>query len=379
MQNTQVILARRPVGVPKSEHFELRDTPVKSPGDGEVLVRLTHWSVDPAMRGWANDVPNYSPPVRIGDPMRSFAVGEVISSRDPGYSEGDLVEGLLGWQTHALVPGTAIARKVTETDLPRTHALGILGLNGTTAYFGLLECCAAKEGDTVVVSTAAGAVGSAVGQIARILGCRTVGIAGGPEKTRQCMEDFGFDAAIDYKGEEVGPGAGPTLPGWSRLLFRQHLRPDFGRRDGSSGAGSAHHDLRHCGGDRVGPDPAWTESASSVAGGARPNAGLPDLRLQGSAPRGPGCVGRLASNWRYRRPRAYTPRARGCPRCDRDALSRREQGQTHHRGLRRLRSAIGPRLRFTKASGSFAIDRRALMFDLDGCCLSRAADSFLVA
>ncbi|MEL6575919.1 MAG: NADP-dependent oxidoreductase [Pseudomonadota bacterium] len=212
MQNTQVILARRPVGVPLPEHFEIRETPVPSPAEGEVLVRLTHWSADPAQRGWANDVPNYSPPVALGDPMRAFAVGDVLASRDPAFAEGDVVEGLLGWQTHAVVKGAAIARKVTEADLPRSYAIGILGLNGTTAYFGLRESCAAKAGDTVVVSTAAGAVGSTVGQIAKILGCRTVGIAGGPEKVRQCTDEFGYDAAIDYKAEDVAEALATHCP-----------------------------------------------------------------------------------------------------------------------------------------------------------------------
>jgi len=212
MRNTQVILSSRPVGVPGPEHFSLREVPVGTPGEGQVLVRLTHWSVDPAMRGLANDVPNYSPPVAIGDPMRAFAVGDVIASRHPDYAEGDVVEGLLGWQTHALVDAAAIARKVTETDLPRSYALGILGLNGTTAYFGLTESCAARSGDTVVVSTAAGAVGSAVGQIAKILGCRTVGIAGGAEKVRQCREEFGYDAAIDYRGEDVAAALARHCP-----------------------------------------------------------------------------------------------------------------------------------------------------------------------
>ena len=212
MQNTQVILSQRPVGVPRPEHFEVRETPVGAPREGQVLVRVTHWSVDPAMRGWVNDVPNYSPPVAIGDPMRAFAVGDVIASRHPDYAEGDVVVGLLGWQTHALVDGLAIARKVTVTELPRSYALGILGHNGATAYFGLLEACAAKTGDTVVVSTAAGAVGSAVGQIARILGCRTVGIAGGPDKVRLCVEEYGYDAAIDYKGEDVAAALAQHCP-----------------------------------------------------------------------------------------------------------------------------------------------------------------------
>ena len=114
MQNTQVLLARRPVGIPEPSHFEIIETPVPAIGPGQVLVRTTHWSVDPAMRGWANDVPNYSPPVTLGTPMRSFAVGDVIASRHPAYAEGDVVEGLLGWQTHALVDGDLITRKVTR-------------------------------------------------------------------------------------------------------------------------------------------------------------------------------------------------------------------------------------------------------------------------
>ncbi len=212
MKNLQVILAKRPVGVPTSDHFALREMPVADPAPGEVLIRVSHWSIDPAMRGWANDVPNYSPPVAIGDPMRSFGVGEVIASRHRDYQPGDIVHGLFGWQTHAMVSGDSIDRKVTETDLPQSYALGIMGLNGTTAYFGLRESCAARAGDTVVVSTAAGAVGSAVGQIARIMGCRTVGIAGGPEKVRQCLEDFGYDAAIDYKAEDVGAALDAACP-----------------------------------------------------------------------------------------------------------------------------------------------------------------------
>ncbi|MEM1427989.1 MAG: NADP-dependent oxidoreductase [Pseudomonadota bacterium] len=203
MLNTQVILARRPVGVPRPAHFAIETAEIGTPAEGEVLVRATHWSVDPAMRGWANDGPNYAPPVPLGTPMRAFAVGEVLTSNHPDYRGGDLVEGLFGWQTHAVVTGAEIGRKVTETDLPPTYALGILGLNGTTAYFGLRESCGAAAGDTVVVSTAAGAVGSAVGQIAKILGCRTVGIAGGPDKIRQCRDAFGYDAAIDYKTEDV--------------------------------------------------------------------------------------------------------------------------------------------------------------------------------
>lgn len=212
MQNTQVILAKRPVGVPQAEHFEIVERPVPNLGEGQILVRQTHWSVDPAMRGWANDVPNYSPPVEIGAPMRSFGVGDVIASRHPDYAEGDVVQGLFGWQTHAVINGDSVGHKVVEAGLPRTYALGVLGLNGVTAYFGLLDSCAAKEGDTVVVSTAAGAVGSAVGQIAKIIGCRTVGIAGGPAKVKQCLDEFGYDAAIDYKSEDVAQSIAAACP-----------------------------------------------------------------------------------------------------------------------------------------------------------------------
>jgi NADPH-dependent curcumin reductase len=225
MRNTKVILSSRPVGVPGARHFQLKETSVDMPEEGQVLVRVTHWSVDPAMRGWTNDVPNYSPPVRIGETMRAFAVGDVIASRHPDFAEGDVVEGLLGWQTHALVEGAAIARKVTETDLPRSYAVGILGINGPTAYFGLLECCAARPGDTVVVSTAAGAVGSAVGQIAKILGCRTVGIAGGAEKARQCIAEFRFDAAIDYKQEDVSAALAQHCPGGVDCYFDNTCGP----------------------------------------------------------------------------------------------------------------------------------------------------------
>jgi NADPH-dependent curcumin reductase CurA len=144
--NRRVVLASRPKGVPDAGHFRVEDVPVTAPVEGEVLVRTRYWSVDPAMRGWVNDAPNYLPPVEIGAVMRSFAVGEVVDSRDPAYAPGDIVTGRFGWQRFATVAGAAIDRKVTETDRPQSYALGILGLNGVTAYFGLLEVCAAGAG-----------------------------------------------------------------------------------------------------------------------------------------------------------------------------------------------------------------------------------------
>ena len=212
MTNSQVILTKRPAGIPTHEHFELVRSPRPVPGPGQVLIRVTHWSVDPAMRGWVNDAPNYSPPVPIGDTMRSFAVGEIEASNHSDFAIGDVVHGLFGWQTYALSDGSSISRKVTESDLPRSYALGIMGINGITAYFGLRESCSAKAGDTVVVSTAAGAVGSVVGQIAKIMECRTIGIAGGAEKARSCLETFGYDAAIDYKTQDVSAALQAACP-----------------------------------------------------------------------------------------------------------------------------------------------------------------------
>ena len=205
--NRQVRLKSRPVGIPQAEHFEIVETAVPEVGEREVLVANRFLSVDPAMRGWVNAVANYSRPVGIGEVMRSYAAGTVVASRHSAWHEGDLVTGQFGWQEVARSDGSAITRKVKETDLPLSLALGVLGLNGVTAYFGFLDVGQPVPGDTVVVSTAAGAVGSAVGQIAKIMGCRTVGIAGGPEKVALCREAFGYDAAIDYKAARGDLGA----------------------------------------------------------------------------------------------------------------------------------------------------------------------------
>jgi len=195
----KVVLKSRPVGIPQAGHFELVSAPLRDLAGGELLVRNEFLSVDPAMRGWVNAVANYSRPVGIGEVMRSFAAGTVVASRHPAYREGDRVMGMLGWQDYAISDGSVIRRKVGEDDLPLSLSVGVLGLNGVTAYFALTEIGLPRPGDTVVVSTAAGAVGSAVGQIAKIMGCRTVGIAGGATKVALCVEEFGYDAAIDYR------------------------------------------------------------------------------------------------------------------------------------------------------------------------------------
>jgi NADPH-dependent curcumin reductase CurA len=201
--NRQVLLKSRPNGIPQAENFEMADAPMPEIGDRQFLVRNEFLSVEPAMRGWVSAVANYSKPVGLGEVMRSFAAGTVIASRHPGYAEGDKVMGMLGWQQFALSDGTSITRKVKETDLPLSLSLGVLGLNGLTAYFGLLDLGVPRPGDVVVVSTAAGAVGSAVGQIAKLAGCRTVGITGGSTKVNLCREEFGYDEAIDYKAGDL--------------------------------------------------------------------------------------------------------------------------------------------------------------------------------
>jgi NADPH-dependent curcumin reductase CurA len=212
--NRQVQLRSRPTGIPQAEHFEIVEAELPEPGAGQIVVRNDWLSVEPAMRGWVNAAANYSEPVGIGEVMRAFAAGTVIASRNTAYAEGDRVMGLLGWQEYALSDGDSITRRVTEDDLPLSLSLGILGLNGLTAYVGLLEIGRPRPGDTVVVSTAAGSVGSAVGQIARLMGCRTVGIAGGPTKVRLCREEFGFDEALDYKAgeQELADGLTAACP-----------------------------------------------------------------------------------------------------------------------------------------------------------------------
>lgn len=198
-ENRQVWLKTRPNGIPRADDFGIRIGEMPKPEDGQLLVRNIFLSVDPAMRGWIADKSTYWPRIEVGNTMRAYSVGEVVESRHPDYAAGDKVMGIFGWQDYAAVSESAVYYKVPDDTLPLSLWLGVLGLNGLTGYFGMLEVCKPKPGETVVVSTAAGAVGSAAGQIAKIKGCRVVGVTGGPEKVRQCLEEFGYDAAIDYK------------------------------------------------------------------------------------------------------------------------------------------------------------------------------------
>lgn len=201
-ENRQIRLAARPVGLPKDSDWTFASEPIAKPLAGEVLVRNIYLSLDPAMRGWMNEGRSYIAPVGIGEVMRAGGVGRVVASDDPAFAEGDLVGGTLNVQLYATAPAKTL-KKIGDDTLPLPTYLNVLGMPGMTAYFGLLEVGQAKSGDTVVVSGAAGAVGMTVGQVAKIKGCRVVGIAGGPEKCGYLTSTLGFDAAIDYKSEDL--------------------------------------------------------------------------------------------------------------------------------------------------------------------------------
>ncbi len=209
--NRQFRLAARPQGKAKPSDWDLVEEPVVEPKDGEFLVEVLYISLDPAMRGWMNEGRSYVPPVQIGEVMRALCAGRVLDSKHPGFESGDHVVGVFGVQEYAVSDGTGVI-KVDPNLVSLPTYLGALGMPGMTAYFGLLDVGKAKAGDTVVVSGAAGAVGTVAGQIGKIKGCRVVGIAGGPEKCSFVVEELGFDAAIDYKSEDVRAGLKEHCP-----------------------------------------------------------------------------------------------------------------------------------------------------------------------
>ena len=225
MLNRRVVLKSRPAGVAQADNFVIQENAIPELAEGEILVRNEFLSVEPAMRGWIADTAGYASPVAIGAVMRALAAGRVIESRHPNYAVGDAVTGWFGWQDYANVGPEAIVRKIAETDLPISLSLGVLGINGVTALLALERIGAPKAGETVLVSTAAGAVGSAVGQIAKILGCRAVGIAGGPEKKRACIEDFQYDAAFDYRADDLDASIGATCPDGVNIYFDNTAGP----------------------------------------------------------------------------------------------------------------------------------------------------------
>lgn len=210
--NRKVILASRPVGVPQADHFAVKEHPRPAAAEGQFVLRNRFLSVSPAMRGWVNAAKNYSDPVPVGAVMRANTVGEVVESRHPGYAAGDILVGMFGWQTFAVDDGSAVTTRLESPTAPLSAYLGVLGISGVTAYFGLLDVGRPKARDTVVVSTAAGSVGSVAGQIAKIKGCRTVGLTGSDAKVRQCIEDFGYDAAINYRTADLDAALAEACP-----------------------------------------------------------------------------------------------------------------------------------------------------------------------
>jgi len=214
--NRQILVKELPEGPLEERHFELREAPIPTPDAGGVLTRTIYLSLDPANRAWMRGA-TYRAPVEAGDVMAGFTVAQVIDSRDPGFRPGELVECESGWQEHAVHPARALRR--LERRGPLSHHLSALGITGLTAYFGLLEIGRPRAGETVVVSAAAGATGSVAGQISRIRGCRTVGLAGSDDKCAWLTEELGFDAAINYKTEKARPALKEHCPGGIDIYF----------------------------------------------------------------------------------------------------------------------------------------------------------------
>jgi hypothetical protein len=217
-ESRQFRLIRRPVGLPKREDFEFRVESARPPEAGEVMVGVEYISLDPAMRGWMNEGKSYIKPVGLGEVMRAGAIGTVIESRAEGFAAGDVVTGPLGVQSVATLAAKDCL-KVDPSLAPKPLFISTLGMPGMTAYFGLLAVGEPKQGETVVVSAAAGAVGALVGQIAKIQGCRVVGIAGREDKCRYIVDELGFDAAIDYKTESVPDRLRETCPNGIDVYF----------------------------------------------------------------------------------------------------------------------------------------------------------------
>jgi len=209
--NRQILLKSRPEGTPGLDNFELVQRPIPEPREGEVLMRTRYLSLDPYMRGRMSAAKSYAKPAAVGEPMVGGTVGEVVTSRHPGYAAGDLVLGYGGWQEYALSNGTGL-RKLDLAAAPVSTALGVLGMPGMTAYVGLLEIGQPKPGETVVVAAASGAVGSVVGQIAKIKGARAIGIAGGAEKCRFVAAELGFDACIDHRAGDFAQQLATACP-----------------------------------------------------------------------------------------------------------------------------------------------------------------------
>jgi NADPH-dependent curcumin reductase len=237
-QNRQVLLKRRPTGAPMAADFDIAEAPLPDPGEGEVLVRGIYLSLDPYMRGRISGARSYAKPVEIGAVMEGRVVGEVVRSRDPAFRNGDYVFGGYGWQLYSAVPGQGLA-KLDPAEAPLSTVLGVLGMPGLTAYVGLSEIGRPQAGETVVVSAASGAVGAVAGQLAKRVGARVVGIAGGADKCHYVETELGFDACIDHRSADLGATLDRACPSGIDVYFenvggavQQAVFPrlnDFGR------------------------------------------------------------------------------------------------------------------------------------------------------
>jgi NADPH-dependent curcumin reductase len=219
-RNRRLVLAERPTGMVKESTVALEETEVPQLGPGEALARVRYLSIDPTIRTWMDDAPGYLPPIGVGEVIRGGGVAEIVESNSARYQPGDLVFGLTGWQDYVVADEGERSYQPLPAGVSPTVALGVFGITGVTAYFGLLDVGKLQEGDVVVVSAAAGSTGSTVGQIAKIKGAaKVVGIAGGPEKCRWIVDELGFDAAIDYKGEDVSARLREECPQGIDLYF----------------------------------------------------------------------------------------------------------------------------------------------------------------
>ncbi len=218
--NRRLVLAERPSGMVDESTVRLEESEAPEPGDGEALARVRYLSIDPTIRTWMDDAPGYLPPIALGEVIRSGGIVEVLASNSPRYETGQLLFGMTGWQDYVIADEGERALQAIPPGVPPTTALGLFGITGLTAYFGLIDVGRVKEGDVVVVSAAAGATGSVVGQIARIKGAsRVIGIAGGPEKCAYVKDELGFDAAIDYKSGDVAARLAQEAPDGIDLYF----------------------------------------------------------------------------------------------------------------------------------------------------------------
>lgn len=201
IKNRHIVLSTRPEGAPDDSCWDLKESDVQQPTQGQILIRVIYISIDPAMRGWIDDVESYLPPVAIGETMRALGLGQVVATQSDEYQKGDYVSGTVGVQEYALLEADATTAKLDHNIAPLPTYLSVLGMPGMTAYFGLLDVGQPKPGDTILISGAAGAVGAMVGQIAKTKGCRVIGVAGGSKKCAYLVDELGFDAVIDYKAE----------------------------------------------------------------------------------------------------------------------------------------------------------------------------------